>query len=115
MLLLGGINLKKTNILLRCILVVIILFSSFIILHITPALAVRSHLFVTGHPVAPFTVNVSFNKPQQNMDKDLLERENCKIYCIDGDITDNDIGTLIHNFKVKKIGFLYFADYYGEA
>jgi hypothetical protein len=95
-----------------CIVIIGIIIG-FVALHITPSLAIRTHLMTTGYPVASFVVNVKFNKGQTNQDKVLLKKENSKIYYIEGNIK-SDIGTDIFNFKVKKIGFLYFAEYYGE-
>ena len=106
---------KFRKILFGCILAGIVILASFIILHLTPSLAVRTHLLITGHPIAPFTVTVRFNELQQSLDKNSLEQENSQIYCIDGKVKYYDTGNYIFNFKVKRAGFLYFAEYSGEA
>lgn len=99
----------------KIFMVIIGVIVGFIILHITPSLAIRTHLFVVGHPVAPFVIKVKYNKGQTSQDEELLEKENSKIYYIDGDVKYNATGANMFNFKVKKYGFLYFAETYGEA
>lgn len=85
--------------------------------HITPSLSIRTHIFMTGHPIGAFKVDIQVNKMQYNMDKVLLDNENAMIYSITGDYDLYDIRTenLICNYKVIKVGFLYLTEAYGEG
>lgn len=93
--------------------VIIIVIIGFITLHITPSVAVRTYIFTYGHPIVSITTTVRINEDETNMDKLMLTKENSSIYYIDGDVKDN-IGVNIVNFKVKKIGFVYYAEPYGQ-
>ena len=88
----------------------------FILIHSSPFLSVRTHVFVTGHPIRAFKGTVHINKGQYNMDKSKLDKENAMIYTITGNnLYDIETGNVIINYKVTKIGFLYFVKDYGEA
>ena len=87
-----------------------------IIGHITPSLSIRTHIFVTGHPIGAFRVTPHINEGQYHMDKVLLDNENAMIYSIVGyKLYDRATGNVIGNYKVKKIEVLYFTDEYGEG
>lgn len=81
-------------------------------LHTNPTLSVKTNLFLSGHPVLAFNSSVEVNNLQTNLDKEALAEENSEIYKV-SNIDSNDNSPF--NFKVKKIGILYFATPYGEA
>ncbi len=87
----------------------------FITLHLTPSLSIRSNLLFDGYFLEFFKGNIVFNEFQHNLDKDILEKDDSKIYTFTGSNATYKEGFLINNFKVKKVGFLYFAEPYGEA
>ena len=104
----------KKVIIILCTLIVII--SGFIITHITPSISIRTHLFMSGHPIGTFKVNVQTNELQYKLDKNILDNENAMIYSIVGyKLYDRATGNVLGNYKVKKIEFLYFTDEYGEG
>lgn len=88
-----------------------------IIGHITPAVSIRTHIFVTGHPLSAFRGNIQVNKLQYNMDKGFLDSKNAMIYSITGDcnLYDRSTENVIVNYKVTKVGFLYLTEGYGEG
>ena len=87
----------------------------FITLHLTPSLSIRSNLLFDGYFLEFFKGDIVFNEFQHNLDKDILEKDNSKIYTFTGTNSTYREGFLINNFKVKKVGFLYFVEPYGEA
>ena len=94
----------------------IIIIGGVIITHITPSISIRTHLFVTGHPIGAFKSTIYINKGQYEMDKDILDKENAMIYEIaDFDLYDGGTGNPMSNFKVTKTWILYFAELYGVA
>lgn len=94
----------------------LIIIAGFIISHITPSLSIRTHIFVTGYPIGAFKGTVQANKDQYNWDKSVLIKENAMIYTIIGyNLYDRQTGNIISNYKVKKVGFLYLTESYGEA
>ncbi|MBU3169931.1 hypothetical protein [Clostridium estertheticum] len=98
------------------LLTIIIFIGGVIITHITPSISIRTHLFVTGHPIGAFKVSVHVNKGQYEMDKEILDNENAMIYrTADYNLYDGATGNPIGNYKVEKSSILYFAQQYGEA
>ncbi|ADK15300.1 hypothetical protein WX45_02718 [Clostridium ljungdahlii DSM 13528] len=94
----------------------IIIIGGFIISHITPSISIRTYIFVSGYSVGAFKGTVHVNKGQYNMDKNILDKENAVIYTIVGyNLYDKATGNLISNYKVRKIGLLYFTEDYGEC
>ncbi len=84
-----------------------------IVFHTTPELSIRSKLFLTGYPIEAIKYNFEINEFQTNLDAEILEKENSKIYKITN-FKANDKSNFF-NFKVKKSGILYFSSTYGEA
>lgn len=76
----------------------------------TPDLALRTYVFRIGHPVVSFTTTIE----DDNVHKD-LETENIRFYTLDKAPADRATGNDMTSYKVTKKGFLYFAEYYGEA
>ncbi|MBU3153699.1 hypothetical protein LL037_18035 [Clostridium estertheticum] len=98
------------------LLTIIIFIGGVIITHITPSISIRTHLFVTGHPIGDFKVSVHVNKGQYEIDKEILDNENAMIYrTADYNLYDGATGNSIGNYKVGKSWILYFAQQYGEA
>ena len=94
----------------------IIIIGGVIITHITPPISIRTHLFLTGHPIGAFKATIYINKGQYEMDKDILDNENAMIYGIhDFIVYDGGTGNPMGNFKVTKTWILYFAKIYGTA
>lgn len=63
-----------------------------------------------------FKGTVEKNEFQYKLDKDILNKENAMIYTImNYKIYNKETGNIINNYKVKRIGFLYFTKDYGEA
>lgn len=103
-------NNKKKSILITILFFLI----TFIVLHSTPNLSIRTCLFFDGHFLSAFTSKINTNTFQYNLDKNILD-ENEMIYKLDNsNITFRDTKNPIYNFKVKEKYNLYFATYYGE-
>ncbi|EJE7235128.1 hypothetical protein FC820_10900 [Clostridium sporogenes] len=106
-------SLRKVIIIL-CTFVLII--GGFIATHITPSRSIRTHIFISGHPIGAFKGTVKTNEGQYKLDKDIFDKENSMIYTIVGyNIYDRTTGNVISNYKVKKMGFLYLTGPYGEV
>jgi len=75
--------------------VVLIPLLLFILLHISPSIAVRTHVFLDGHPIAAIKTDIKVNEGYYDM-------------------TDHpknqSTGAYLGHFKVSKHGFLYFAN-----
>ena len=94
---------------------VFIIIVGFIMIHINPDNAIRTHLFLSNHPIAAFQQKFAINEPQYKMDKDILDSESSMIYRCKYEPIDKNTENEMCNFKVKKVCFLYFAEGYGEG
>lgn len=105
---------SKKIIVTLCIFTIVI--CGFIIAHINPSMSIRAHLFIYGHPIGAFRGNIKTMDSLYKADKDMLDKENAMVYPIEG-YTEYDrlTGNVISNYKVKKMGFLYFTETYGEG
>jgi len=97
------------------LLILIIFTGGYIITHLTPLTSIRTHIFVTGHPIGAFKGTIQINEGQYKLDKNVLDNENAMIYVIVGYNLYDGLGNIIPNYKVKKTRFLYFTEEYGEA
>jgi len=102
----GGAILKKL------IRIVVILGVIFILLHSSPKMALRFHVFLIGYPKEALTTEISDNKIDDKFDMEKLAKLNAKTYILTEPPFEKATGTELDTFLVRKIGFLYFADYY---
>ncbi|XXM73040.1 hypothetical protein ACQ0QQ_03840 [Lysinibacillus sphaericus] len=87
----------------------------FLILHSTPQLAVRTNVFVMGYPAAALKSGLADDKFEKYVDKDTSSEQNVKIYTLTEPPVEKATQGQLRNYRVKKIGFLHFAEYYGEG
>ncbi len=94
---------------------ILMIIGIFILIHSSPFLSVRSHIFVTGHPFKAFKETIRVNRVKYNWERSKLNKKNTMIYTITGNnLYDRITGNVITNYKVTKILFLYFVkDYSG--
>ena len=87
----------------------------YIILHSTPTLALRTHLFMNGHPIVSLSTGIVDDELHNNIDKQILESQNAKCYTLTKPAFEKVTQSNLSNYKVTKKGFLFYAEYYGEA
>jgi len=87
----------------------------YIVLHITPTLALRTHLFMNGYPIVSFTTGIADDELHNRIDKEILQSQNAKCYTLTKPAFEKPTQSKLTNYKVTKKGILYFAEYYGEA
>jgi hypothetical protein len=102
---------KRTVILNISVCLMIIYF----ILHATPSIALRTHLFMTGNAIVAITTGIEDDELHNKVDKESLECQNAKCYTLTKPAFEKATQSKLRNYKVTKIGFLFFAKYYGEA
>jgi len=78
---------------------------------LTAIVALRTHLFVTGHPIVSFTTGIDVDK----LHNKLGSNKNIKFYTLTKPPYEKVTESSLSNYKVTKKGFLFFADYYGGA
>ncbi|HEY4552872.1 MAG TPA: hypothetical protein VIG80_06735 [Bacillaceae bacterium] len=93
----------------------VVLSAVFILLHSTPHLALRTHVFFQGYPKAALTSGVMDDAYHNEADQGALERLNAKAYTLTKPPVEKATAGQLRNFSVKKIGFLYFAEYLGDT
>jgi hypothetical protein len=94
---------------------IIILVIIYCALHLTPESALKTHIFLTGHFSKAISTDVIEDVEHNEMDKDDLIKENAKCYRLTDPPIEKATQGELRNYKVRKIGFIYFAKYYGEG
>jgi len=65
----------------------------FLLLHLSPSVAIRTHVFMDGHPFLAITNDIKEDNGYYQLDK----------------VPQKSIGTYLNHFRISKHGFLYFA------
>jgi len=99
--------LKKTNKKAPLVDIFILFIFIFFISHITPSLSVRTNLFFIGHPIIAFTTDIETDSSFKE-----AERENIKFYKSTKTPANKEPVDNTMTFKVKKVLFLYFSEFY---
>ncbi|PIC69237.1 hypothetical protein CSV77_14990 [Sporosarcina sp. P16b] len=87
----------------------------FIILNSTPNIALRTHVFTIGYPKAAVISKVVDDEYHNEVDKEKFAKLNAKAYSLTKPPIEKATQGELRNFLVKKYGFLYFAEYYGNT
>lgn len=95
--------------------IVVSIIAMFIILHTTPTLALKTHVFFMGYIVESITTEIVDDGFHNEFDKEALESQNAKCYRLTKPPVDKETEAKLRNYKVTKKGPLYFAEYYGEG
>ena len=89
---------------------------TFIILHSTPHTSLRTHIFMTGHPIVSFNTSIKDDELHNKLNQqDNVSDEFVKFYTLTSPPLDKATESKLSNYKITKIGFLFFARYFGEA
>ena len=87
----------------------------FLLLHSTPNMALRTHVFSMGYPKAAVTTGIIDDDFHNEVDKDRFAEVNAKAYTLTKPPVEKATQGQLRNFLVKKVGFLYFAEFLGEG
>jgi hypothetical protein len=87
----------------------------FLLLHSTPTIALRTHVFFMGHPVAAMTTGIKDDKFHNKEDREKFITLHGKAYALTKPPIEKATEGILVNYLVRKHGFLYFAEYYGDA
>lgn len=99
----------------RQLLFIIALVAFIVLLHATPGLALRTHVFMLGYPKAAFTSGIVDDDYHNRVDKDFFSSINARAYTLTEPPVEKATQGELRNFLVRKIGFFYIAEYYGET
>ncbi|GGI10960.1 hypothetical protein [Gottfriedia solisilvae] len=109
------IQTKWSEIFLMLIPVIIIPAILFIVLHSSPKLALRTHVFFNGHPILAFQTEIIDDQEHNKMDEEYLKKEQAKCYSLTKAPKERVTDSYLTNYIVRKKGFIYKANYYGNA
>ncbi|UOQ45493.1 hypothetical protein MUN89_05980 [Halobacillus salinarum] len=84
--------------------------SLYILLHLTPRIALRTHLFFEGHPIAAITSQIVHEKAHNN-EEEMGKRY--KDYKLTDPPNERATQSQLRNFRVVKKRYLYYAEYRG--
>ncbi|MBM7702881.1 hypothetical protein [Metabacillus iocasae] len=90
------------------------LIAAFLLLHIHPHTALRTHVFLLGYPKAAVTSGIIDDTYHNDVDGEKFENMNAKAYTLTEPPIEKATQGELRNYLVKKIGFIYVAEYYGE-
>jgi hypothetical protein len=88
-----------------------IVIGTFLLLHSTPNTALRTTVFAMGHPVKAITTGIIEEKNISKQDKMEYAKSNMKLYKLNNPPYEKGTGGTLIYFSVRKINFLYFADF----
>ncbi|MFJ5718297.1 hypothetical protein [Neobacillus sp. NPDC093127] len=96
---------------------VIVVVVIFLLLHLTPKIAIRTHVLFMGYPIESFTSDIYEYKFSYKVDKNNFIKfyPNAKAYTLTKPPFEKATESELSNYIVRKSGFLYFADIYGET
>jgi hypothetical protein len=92
--------------------IVAILGVIFMLLHSTPKMALKFHILLMGYPKEALITDINDNKIDNTFHKKKLATLNAKTYTLSNPPFEKATKTELDTFLVRKIGFLYFAEYY---
>jgi hypothetical protein len=81
-------------------------------LHSTPKMALSFHILFMGYPKEALITDIRDNKIDNRFHKKELVALNAKIYILTKPPFEKQTESELDTFRVRKIGFLYFAEYY---
>ena len=87
----------------------------FILLHSTPTIALKTHVFMMGYPKAAILSEVIEDEHHNKVDQEKFAELNAKAYTLTKPPTEKATQGELRNYLVKKRWFLHFAEYYGEG
>ena len=82
--------------------------------HLSPKLAIRAHLFTEGYFKSSFTTDIVDDSFHNRTDKRRLAKQHAKCYTVTNPPVEKATEGKLANWKVKKVGILYYVSYYGD-
>ncbi|WP_042457274.1 hypothetical protein [Neobacillus dielmonensis] len=89
----------------------------FLILHLTPKIAIRTHLLFMGYPKQAFSSTIYEFKFHSDTDRNhfLRSNPNARVYTLTEPPFEKATESELSHYIIRKVGFLYFAEFYGET
>ncbi|WML44667.1 hypothetical protein [Neobacillus sp. PS3-40] len=88
-----------------------IVIGMFLLLHSTPNIALRTTVFAMGHPIKAISTGIIEEKNINKQDKAKYAKLNKKLYKLTKPPYEKGTGGTLIYFNVRKINFLYFANF----
>ncbi|MRX72736.1 hypothetical protein GJU40_11305 [Bacillus lacus] len=85
------------------------------VLHSTPHMALRTHVFIMGYPKAALTSEIVDDVYHNKADEQKFAEMNAKAYTLTKPPVEKATQGILSNFLVKRIWFFFTAEYYGDA
>lgn len=103
---------KRVKLVLTVVISIIVMF---LMLHSTPTLALKTHVFFNGYFKEAITTGIIDDELHNKIDKEKLSKENAKCYTLTKPPLEKATESYLRNYKVSKKYLLYFAEYYGDC
>ncbi|XQY91166.1 hypothetical protein ACNRWW_16925 [Metabacillus sp. HB246100] len=108
-------NTRKNWLMKKEFVFIIALVTIFLLVNSNPSMAVRTHVFFMGYPKAALTSGIVEDDYHNKVDKDKFVDMNAKAYTLTEPPIEKATQGELRNFLVRKYGFLYLAEYYGDT
>ena len=95
--------------------IILLVVGIFLLLHSSPHMALRTHVFFLSYPKAALSSSIIDDQFHNEIDQEKFAELNAKAYTLTKPPIEKATQGELRNFLVRKIGFLYFAEFYGEA
>ncbi|WP_216827366.1 hypothetical protein [Alkalihalobacterium elongatum] len=92
-----------------------VIISFIYLLHSTPNLALRTYVFVTGYPISALTTEIIDDEYHNTVDKEKYDEMNARAYTLTKPPIEKATQGELRNYLVKKFGFFYVVEFYGEG
>ncbi|PYZ96663.1 hypothetical protein CR205_13265 [Alteribacter lacisalsi] len=86
-----------------------------VLLHATPSMALRTQVFIMGYPKAALTSPIVEDAYHNKVDEEKFAELNAKAYTLTHPPIEKATQGELSNFLVRKFGFFYAAEYYGDT
>lgn len=111
----GGLYFMKKLLAKKEVIFLVAIAAIFIILHSTPSMALRTQVLFMGYPKSALTTKIVDDKYHNEMDHIKFAELNAKAYTLTKPPIEKATQGELRNFLVRKYGFIYLAEYYGET
>ena len=93
---------------------IILVVAAFLLLHSTPKLAICTNVFLMGYPKEALTSEVEEYEFYNEVDENNFVEQNphSKFYILSNPPIEKATEGELNTYKVRKFGFLYFAEFY---
>lgn len=97
------------------VVLLVALATALLLLHSTPSAALRTQVFIMGYPKAALTSGIVVDEYHNKIERKRFAELNSQAYTLTKPPIDKATQGELRNFLVRRFGFFYVAEYYGDT